>query len=151
MTKTRRWWILGSAAFAIVAAVVILILVSASPRQSGSDCAAVHQLVEYNKEHNRAVEPQLDAETPRETPLSDYQAWANHLKKYADEIDDPSAASHAAQLAALADQTVALVSEARDDFAELPLSEPPRWMQKYAKLGAQFDKEMASLKPGCPA
>jgi hypothetical protein len=150
MTR-RRWWLVAVVALAAVAVMVAVVCVWVIPGQSGSDCETVHQLIDYNQTHNKAITAQSDPDHPSETPTSDYKAWATQLKTYANEIRDPQLASHAEQVAALADQTVSVVNEARDDTAQSPSSGPPAWVRKYAKLNAQFKSELSALETACPA
>jgi hypothetical protein len=148
---TRRWYLVAAVAIAAVAAIVAIVFIWVVPDRSGSDCETVHQLIEFNKTHNQAITAQSDPNHPSETPASDYKSWATQLKSYADEIHDPQLASHAERVAALADQTVTVVNEARDDGAQSPPSEPPQWVKEYAQLNKQFKTELSALQTACPA
>jgi anti-sigma factor RsiW len=148
--STRRWYLVA-AAIAAVAAIVAIVFIWVIPDRPESDCATVHELIDFNQKHNETITAQSDPSHPSETPASDYKSWATQLKSYADEIHDPQLASHAERVAALADQTVTVVNEARDDSTQSPLSGPPPWVQEYAQLNKQFKAELATLQTACPA
>ncbi|MDT5082605.1 MAG: hypothetical protein QOJ80_7242 [Mycobacterium sp.] len=147
----RRWYLVAAVAIAAVAAIVAIVFIWIVPNRSESDCPTVHQLIAFNQTHNEAITARSDPNHPSETPTSDYKSWATQLKSYADEIHDPHLASHAERVAALADQTVTVVNESRDDAAQSPLSGPPPWVQEYAQLNKQFKTELAALQTACPA
>jgi hypothetical protein len=85
-----------------------------------------------------------------ETPVETYRDWATQLRTYANDIGDPGLARHAQKLADLADETVRVVVESRDDAAQLPVPTPPAWVQKYAAVNSQFKIEIGELVAACP-
>lgn len=147
----RRWWIIGAIALVVVAAVATVVLVRVVPDKADTDCAKVHQLIEYNLAHNKAVAAQSDPDHMTETSLSDYRAWAAQLKAYSDGMVDPGLSTHARRLAELADQTVAVIALARDDAARSPVPGPPPWAKRYAELNVEFSSELRTLAQACIA
>lgn len=151
MMTTRRWWITGAVTVTVLAAIAAAVFIWVVPGRSDSDCAAVRQLLDSNAAHDQAIIAQSDPDNPSETPVSDYRAQATQLKGFADEIADPGLARHAEKVAELADQTVGVVVESRDDANQAPVPGPPAWVQKYADLNSQFKTELAELVAVCPA
>jgi hypothetical protein len=147
----RRWRLAAAVILAVIVTIVAIVFIWVIPGGSASDCETVHQLIDYNQAHNKAIGTQSDPDQPSESPMSDYEDWASQLKAYAREIHDPRLVPHAEQVAALADQTLSVVRQARDDAAPTPTSGPPPWAQNYAELNAQFEKELSALEAACPA
>jgi negative regulator of sigma E activity len=147
----RRWWLAGISAAVVIAAIVVVVFVWVLPNRSDSDCTTVRQLIQFNQAHNQKLTAQSDPNDPTETSLSDYESWAAQMRDFATEITDPQLAPHAQQVAELANQTVTVVREARDDSNQSPVSGPPPWVQKYAQMNIEFRKELNDLETACPA
>jgi hypothetical protein len=144
----RRWWLAGIGTVAF-AAIAVLLCVWLLPDRSESDCTTVRQLIEFNQHHNETLAANSDPN--KETPPSDYEAWAAQLHTYATEITDPQLAPHAEAVADLASQTMSVVKHGQDDTAQSPAPGPPPWVQKYAQLDVQFRNELGALDKACPA
>ncbi len=142
--SARRWWLVVAA---LATTVVVALAVVWLTRPSTSDCATVREILSYNDDHSSMVARNTDGETPE----SDYQAWAAHLGELADEVTEPDLAEHANRVADLADQTVSVVRQARDDVTRQPETAPPPWVSDYAKLNAEFATEVHLLGQRCPA
>jgi hypothetical protein len=147
----RRWWVAGSSAAVVLAAIAAVVFVWVLPSRSDSDCTTVRQLIDFNQTHNEKVTAQSDPNDPTETSLSDYESWAEKMRDFATEITDPQLAPHARHVAELASQTVQVVREARDDSNQPPVSGPPPWVQKYAQLNIEFRAALSDLETACPA
>jgi hypothetical protein len=144
----RRWWLFGAAAAAVVIAAALL-FVWALPQNAGSDCASVHELVDFNRAHHEAVTAQSEMNENVEIPLSDYQDWASRIHEFAADISDPQLAPHARKVSDLAEQTVEIVKRARTDNTPPTAPGPPAWVQDYAKMNVEFDREMSALEQAC--
>jgi hypothetical protein len=148
MTR-RRWWTV--AAVIVLAASVAAVFMWILPDRSTSDCEVVHQLVDYNQKHNEAIRAQSDPNGVTEASMSDYTAWASRLRAYAESIRDPGLSSRANHVAALADQTVTIVGQAREVDTQVPTSSPPPWVRRYADLNAMFKTEISAMARACSA
>lgn len=144
----RRWWLAGLGTIA-VAAIAVLLCVWLRPDRADSDCTTVRQLIEFNQHHNETLAANSDPN--KETSLSDYEAWAAQLGSYATEITDPQLAPHAKAVADLANRTVTVVKESRDEAAQPPTPGPPPSAQNYAQAAVQFRNEIGTLDKACPA
>jgi len=146
--STRRWWLVVAA---LATTVVVALAVVWLTRPATSDCQTVREILSSNDDHSSMVARNTDGETPAETSESDYQTWAAHLGELADEVTEPDLAEHANRVADLADQTVSVVRQARDDVNRQPETTPPPWVSDYAKLNAKFADELHLLGQRCPA
>lgn len=148
---TTRWkWCIAAIVVAVVAAGVGTIAWFSTDR-SVSDCETVQQMIAYNRSHSERIAAQSDAENPEETSLSDYSSWATEMHTYASKISDRNLAAHAKRAADLAEQSVTIVEESRDESNSTPLTTPPPWVRKYAEIDAEFRAEVESLSTACPA
>lgn len=148
---TTRWkWCVAAIATAVVAVGVGTIAWFSADRPV-SDCETVQQMIAYNRAHSEKIATQSDPENPTETPLSDYSSWATEMHTYASKIADKDLAARAEKAADLADRSVSIVEESRNESNQAPLSSPPPWVQKYAEIDAEFRAEVDSLRAACPA
>jgi len=133
----------------VVVIVATVLFVWVLSQKEGSDCASVRELVDFNRVHDEAVTAQSEKNEPVELPLSDYQDWASHVREYAADISDPQLAPHARKVSDLAEQTVEIVKRARADNTSPTAPGPPAWVQDYAKMNVEFEREMSALEQAC--
>lgn len=149
MTR-HKWWIAGGVgvAFVLIAVAVGTFALSNRP---GSDCVVARSMIDYNKQFDKEVRANDDSGV--ETSVSDYERWASELKRFADQVhDDPSLTEHADDLANLADQTAALLPQARAELSTKSARDTqlPQSARDYSRISKEFDDNLVALDDACP-
>ncbi|WP_141772529.1 hypothetical protein [Mycolicibacterium neoaurum] len=78
--------------------------------------------------------------------VDDYKTWAGRINELARDIRDPAVATHAAQLAQLADEMVPAVAHYLDESATAPSTQS---IDEFSRLGREFDDSLAGLDAVC--
>lgn len=144
----RRWWIIGAVVLVTVSTVVVIFLVRAGGQ---SDCETVRELLDYNKSQSKQIAGPSEPTMQQEAGIGDYEEWAQQVERYAARITDPALEGHAQRFADLANETVAVVKEARAETQQSLDRGVPGWVEDYANIEAETRTELGALDSKCPA
>lgn len=111
-----------------------------------SDCATAHALIEYNKQFQEKADATATWQDDRQLGVDDYRTWAGRINELAREIRDPTVATHAVELAELADEMVPAVA---DYLAEPATAPSMQSINEFSRLGREFDASLADLDAAC--
>lgn len=145
----RRWLWLGLAVLLIAAAGVgfLAFRLDAEPK---SDCQVVRELIAYNKSQTDKFNENL-LNPEYQSTVAEYQPWADRLREFASQINDPALKERVDRFAEGADRMVDLVRQGesgqltpQDPLAPLP-TEP------YREVAEPMYAELQALDTACPA
>ena len=142
----KQHWRVAAVAAAVCVALISACLILWAKDNAPNDCATAHALIEYNRQFNQQVEASANWENNSQLGVDDYKTWAGRINELARDIRDPAVATHAAQLAQLADEMVPAVAHYLDESATAPSTQS---IDEFSRLGREFDDSLAGLDAVC--
>ena len=149
MRLQRHWWL--AIAIAVVA-VAGLTLSQTVFRRVPEECRPVQDFLAFNKSQAELIASKSDGAegVPTAAEETAYAAWADGLSDRAGKVTSPELAQHAVQVASLANQFVAKLSDVRAETqARAPGAPAPPAVYEISALNDRITDELAQLSKAC--
>jgi hypothetical protein len=149
MKLDRRWWVaIGVAVVAVVAIVYTVV------RQPPEECRPVQALLDFNSSQSELIASKsgdsADSAVPSLAEVAAYQQWADGLAQRAGQVNEPSLANTAVQVADQASQFVAKLPRLRAETqARAPGAPAPPVVYEMSVLNQRITDGLDELAKAC--